>query len=132
MSREEIVASYRDALDKQAQIRILADLNVCKVADIQQLLIEAGVSEADVQLRRRGGRPPKSPAGAPPETPRSRMTEIIGALREEHARLQSICDDLAGRISALQAELAVVDGRRKAIDTALEALSAAPEEVHHE
>ena len=30
---DEIVASYRSALDKKAQIKILADLNVCKVQD---------------------------------------------------------------------------------------------------
>ena len=46
---DEIVASYRSALDKKAQIKILADLNVCKVQDIRELLIEHGEDLPEVR-----------------------------------------------------------------------------------
>ena len=40
---DEIVASYQSALDKKAQIQILADLNVCTKQDIEDLLRSHGV-----------------------------------------------------------------------------------------
>ena len=46
---DEIVASYRSALDKKAQLKILADLNVCKVQDIRELLIEHGEDLPEVR-----------------------------------------------------------------------------------
>ena len=46
---DEIVASYRSALDKKAQIKILADLNVCKVQDIRELLIAHGETLPEVR-----------------------------------------------------------------------------------
>ena len=46
---DEIVASYRSALDKKAQIKILADLNVCKVQDIRDLLIAHGETLPEVR-----------------------------------------------------------------------------------
>lgn len=48
-SEDEIVASYRSALDKKAQLKILADLNVCKVQDIRELLIEHGETLPEVR-----------------------------------------------------------------------------------
>ena len=46
---DEIVASYRSALDKKAQLKILADLNVCKVQDIRELLIAHGETLPEVR-----------------------------------------------------------------------------------
>lgn len=46
---DEIVASYRSALAKKAQLKILADLNVCKVQDIRELLIEHGEDLPEVR-----------------------------------------------------------------------------------
>ena len=48
-SEDEIVASYRSALDKKAQLKILADLNVCKVQDIRELLIAHGETLPEVR-----------------------------------------------------------------------------------
>lgn len=42
MTNEEIIASYRKADKKFAQIRTLADLNVCKPMEIVEILKEAG------------------------------------------------------------------------------------------
>lgn len=38
MTEWEIRREYNAARDKRAQLRILADLNECKVADIKQVL----------------------------------------------------------------------------------------------
>lgn len=46
---DEIVASYRSALDKKAQLKILADLNVCNVQDIRELLIAHGETVPEVR-----------------------------------------------------------------------------------
>ena len=46
---DEIVASYRSALDKKSQLKILADLNVCKVQDIRELLIAHGETLPEVK-----------------------------------------------------------------------------------
>jgi len=42
-SEDEIISSYRTALDKKEQIQILADLNVCTTQDIEALLRAKGV-----------------------------------------------------------------------------------------
>lgn len=46
---DEIVASYRSALDKKEQIKILADLNACKTQDIRELLIAHGETLPEVR-----------------------------------------------------------------------------------
>ena len=43
-SEGEIVAMYREAADKAAQIEILADLNGCKICEIEDVLVRAGHS----------------------------------------------------------------------------------------
>lgn len=55
MTVEEIVTSYRQARNRQTQIGVLADLNVCTRKEIKDLLAEAGVLE--VPLENKGGRP---------------------------------------------------------------------------
>lgn len=55
MTVDEIVTSYRQAGNRQTQIGVLADLNVCTRKEIKDLLAEAGVLEAP--LENKGGRP---------------------------------------------------------------------------
>nr|DAY82855.1 MAG TPA: gamma delta resolvase [Caudoviricetes sp.] len=55
MTVDEIVTSYRQARNRQAQIGVLADLNVCTRKEIKDLLAEAGALEAP--LENKGGRP---------------------------------------------------------------------------
>lgn len=55
MTVDEIVTSYRQARNRQTQIGVLADLNVCTRKEIKDLLAEAGVLE--VPLENKGGRP---------------------------------------------------------------------------
>lgn len=44
MSKDEIVVRYRQAKHKAEQIKILADLNVCSVDDIIQVLTDGGIN----------------------------------------------------------------------------------------
>lgn len=48
MSAEEIVRSYREALDKKHQIEVLADLNICRKEDIVEVLKENGVKPQEL------------------------------------------------------------------------------------
>lgn len=43
MTNEEICREYQQAKNKQYQIKILADENLCSVEEIRQILINAGV-----------------------------------------------------------------------------------------
>ncbi|MBR4318864.1 MAG: hypothetical protein IKP69_02280 [Oscillospiraceae bacterium] len=43
MSNEEICRNYRQAKNKSSQIKILADMNLCKVSEIVSVLEENGV-----------------------------------------------------------------------------------------
>lgn len=43
MSEGEILTSYRQAKDKKEQLHILADLNLCSVSDIREVLKKNGV-----------------------------------------------------------------------------------------
>lgn len=42
MRPDEIVVNYRQAKNKGQQIKILADLNLCKIEDIIQILVDHG------------------------------------------------------------------------------------------
>ncbi len=53
MTPEEIVRSYREALDKKHQLEILADLNVCSEDVIRKVLIENGVRPQEMPRQRK-------------------------------------------------------------------------------
>lgn len=55
MTVDEIVTSYRQARNRQTQIGVLADLNVCTRKEIEELLAEAGALKAPPE--KKGGRP---------------------------------------------------------------------------
>lgn len=54
MTPGEIVASYRQAANKNNQLRVLADLNVCSKDDIIEVLAAQGV-----EVKKKAGRPRK-------------------------------------------------------------------------
>lgn len=62
MTPEEIVRSYREALDKKHQLEVLADLNVCSKEVIRQVLIENGVRPQELPRQRK-----KAPAAVAAE-----------------------------------------------------------------
>lgn len=58
MTVDEIVTSYRQARNRQTQIGVLTDLNVCTRKEIRELLAEAGVlSPPAPETAKKGGRP---------------------------------------------------------------------------
>lgn len=59
MSNNEIVSKFKRAEEKRQQISILAQLNGCSEEKIKQILIDEGISEAEIQLfkKRRGRKP---------------------------------------------------------------------------
>lgn len=61
MSKEEIVADYRQSKTKMKQIGILADLNVCKREEIIDILLEAGEELPKNYRKKRAAAPPAAP-----------------------------------------------------------------------
>lgn len=57
MKPEEIRRSYEKAARKEAQIGILAELNLCQKEDIRQILIKQGIPEDELPKRRRRRNP---------------------------------------------------------------------------
>ena len=53
MTVDEILYSYRSAKDKAEQVKILAELNLCKICDIEKLLVENGEQVPDRKTRTR-------------------------------------------------------------------------------
>ncbi len=63
MTNEEIVRNYRQAKDQRAQIRILAELNVCGTARIVDILTDGGIPAEELPKIRMTKDP--RPAGRP-------------------------------------------------------------------
>lgn len=62
MTNEEIVRSYRQALDPRKQITILAELNLCSRSRIIEILIDGGVDPSELPaLPKYKGSNPYSP-----------------------------------------------------------------------
>lgn len=115
MSNDEILASWRDAKDRKAQIRILAELNATTEEDIRDRLAAQGVDRR--QLPRKTG--PRKDAAAAGETGSRRTAEgrevpmeaVIRGLRQELERLEvqkrwieDRLEKLAGATRALEEE----------------------------
>ena len=49
MTDEEIVRSFRNAVDQKQQVRILAELNECKNSEIKRILEDAGEKVPDLR-----------------------------------------------------------------------------------
>ena len=75
IDKSEIVRMFREAKDKPKQVRILADLNQCEVAEIQKILMGAGFSQEDVRSRKKKDTPPVQ-AG-------DRVSGVLHSLKEE-------------------------------------------------
>ena len=54
MTNDEIIMSYRQAKNRSEQIKILSELNACKVDDICTILKEGGVDGRELGGARRG------------------------------------------------------------------------------
>lgn len=60
MTNGEIVASYRQAKNKKEQVKILAELNACKIEEITKILVEGGVAPNQLPRNRENKAPEKS------------------------------------------------------------------------
>ena len=92
MTTEEIVRSYREALDKRHQIEVLADLNVCSKDVIRRVLIDGGVKHQEL---------PRQP---------KKKSPMVAAIRaeikahEEEGKKAIMREALAGMRERLQKE----------------------------
>lgn len=84
MSEEEIKRSYRQAKDPKKQLRILADMNCCDVADIEAII---------------NGKPPVKQRTSPKKL--SKIELMIQALYEELERTEKEIERLETRYTNL-------------------------------
>lgn len=119
MTPDEIVVRYRQAKNKAEQLKILADLNVCTVDDIINVLCEHGdykpqfFNKAKIKLKALSEEPAKIPYKKPeiiPEPPKPEPEKIPPvvkrALDSGVAYLADQIDARLNRIEELKAEIA--------------------------
>ena len=58
MSCGDIVRSYREAADKKAQVKILAEMNLCSQREIIEILIANGVKPQELPRQRQKNKAP--------------------------------------------------------------------------
>ena len=123
MTPEEIVRSYREAIDKKHQIEVLSDLNVCSKEVIRKVLIENGVKPQELPRQRK-----KAPAAVAAEVKAyeaERRKELVKeGLRFLRASLQKEYDGVYEKFRRMQEEFESVKaeylGKINAIDVMLE------------
>lgn len=122
MTPEEIVRSYREALDKKQQIEVLADLNVCSKEVIRKVLIENGVKLQELPRQR------KKSAGAVAAEVKAFEEDRKAALVREglsvlRTKLQKEYDEIYREYERIKAEFETVQaeylGKINAIDVML-------------
>ncbi len=82
MTTSEIVRNFREAKNKRMQISILADLNVCTVAEIRDELVKGGVDWRELPRARGQGKKPQPKADASAEN----VAAIAGETPKEELR----------------------------------------------
>lgn len=80
MSHADIAKNYREAKNKAAQIKILADLNDVTPATIRKVLIQEGVLKGHVAEENKVIEPPKKEKKQPP------MPEFIREILKQKAK----------------------------------------------
>ena len=88
MTDEEICRDYRQAKDQREQIRILAELNLCKPKEIAEILVAGGCTVDKRFLL--AGPAPKKPSGRP-ENVRAAAIDVIAALLDGTPRTEAGC-----------------------------------------
>lgn len=110
MSEEEIVRNYRQAKEKTKQVQILADLNVCKPADIIEVLSQNGYTYEQLG-RVAGAYNVKKQKPAPDEEPKPAFTSAeyaIGFLVKERKRLKAQIASDTKRLAELDAKIKAI------------------------
>lgn len=92
MTNNEILADFRQAKDKKAQLKILADLNCCTQDEIRKRLLEAGCDEKEIPSKAKTKSkeayvPPKvevkKTEGRNPEKPSDIIMEALQLMRND-------------------------------------------------
>ena len=131
MTKEEIVAEYKQSKNKRNQIQILADLNTCSKDDILTILKESGQVKQQELPRYSNVKAEKTIA--PGETKEGElndleksMSEIITELRGENDNLKGTIQELNDKIGGyetreqnLTIELAAAQDRVKQLEDEL-------------
>lgn len=117
MSQGDIVRSYREAADKKAQVKILADLNVCSQREIIEILIANGVKAQELPRQRKKNKAPaeivrevkKYEASKKDDLIREALTMMRASITREidnfRVEYETIMAELEGKLSQLDAIL---------------------------
>ena len=117
MSQGDIVRSYRGAADKKAQVKILADLNVCSQREIIDILIANGVKPQELPRQRQKN---KVPAEIVREVKKYEASKKEDLIREALAMMR---EKIAKEVETLRTEyetiMAEFEGKLSQIDAIL-------------
>ena len=93
MDYNEIVMNYKQAKDKKAQIKILAELNACSEEEILKILVESGIDSRMLPRKRK----PEAAEVVETETDKT-LDGVSEALKQK----DELIEQLRGRISQLE------------------------------
>lgn len=117
MSQGDIVRSYREAVDKKAQVKILADLNVCSQREIIEILIANGVKAQELPHQRKKNKAPaeivrevkKYEASKKDDLIREALTmmraNVMREIENFRVEYETIMMELEGKLSQIDAIL---------------------------
>lgn len=83
MKPEEIRREFTEAKNKQEQIKILSELNLCSREEIIKILIEQGIPEAEIPKARARKKQPANKKPNVPQSVKNAIAERIVKLTEE-------------------------------------------------
>jgi hypothetical protein len=96
MTNSEILREFQGAKNKREQIRILADLNLCKPAAIVSILRDAGVDGRMIPMEYRGQTSPPSPSSTTP----ARNTTIKPRALHDWDRIAELAEAVRDAVAA--------------------------------
>lgn len=117
MSCGEIVRSYREAADKKAQVKILAELNLCSQREIIEILIANGVKPQELPRQRKKNKAPaeivrevkKYEASKKDDLIREALTmmraNVMREIENFRVEYETIMMELEGKLSQIDAIL---------------------------
>lgn len=107
MSCGEIARSYRAAADKKAQVKILAELNLCSQREIIEILIANGVKPQEFQRQRKKN---KAPAEIVPSKKDDLIREALAMMREKIvAQIETFRTDYETIMAEYEGKLSQID-----------------------
>lgn len=124
MKPDEIVVNYRQAKNKGQQIKILADLNLCKIEDIIQILVDHGGYERQ-RISRAIGAARKASNKEPAKKPYKKPEIIPEPPKPESKQLEAQKYEIPLKeVHSLEIK------PQKLIDSALDVIKAEIEEIN--